>query len=131
MPEQLKRQIGYQRPVAKKSYLSKVYPAKDTPPTESVTKAVAETSPEWAEVVAPAKKLPVKAEKAGKKPDLTGSVIKWISTHPHFKWTKLCFEVGMDPGNFQRVMKTKNPVIKPEILKKIVKILANYGFQVG
>jgi hypothetical protein len=127
MPEQLKRQIGYKRPVPKKSDIEPGPPPAAPAPSKSFTRAVAESSPEWEEAVAPAKKEPVKAEN---KPDLSKHVIKWMETHPYFKWTKLCIDVGVDPGNFKRCMNAKNPVIKPDILKKMIKILVNYGFQV-
>lgn len=55
------------------------------------------------------------------------SVRLWITAHPLFKWSAMCNQLGIDKGNFARLLK-HGGIIGQEQLKKIVKILCDYGF---
>lgn len=56
-------------------------------------------------------------------------IIDWIKTHPEFKWSSMCIKLGMDKGNFQRVIGSQVPKIKEVNLGPIEKFIANYGFK--
>jgi len=55
-------------------------------------------------------------------------IIRWIKEHEEFKWGVMCTKLGMDRGNFQRLIKNKVPTIKPELIPKIEDFLKSYGY---
>ncbi len=72
---------------------------------------------------------PKKLAKVEKAPVTAKELCEWLNTHTYLNLTKICDEVGQDRGNFQRKLKEESPVMKPEVIEKMVKILKNYGFQ--
>lgn len=57
------------------------------------------------------------------------NIVKWIKGHPEFKWSAMCLKIGLDKGNFQRILKSDSPSIKEEHLPKIEEILKQYGYE--
>ena len=55
-------------------------------------------------------------------------IVGWINSHPAFKWGLMCNKIGVDKGNFQRTLKSKDPKIKVEFISKIEDFLKNYGY---
>lgn len=56
-------------------------------------------------------------------------MINWINSHPFFKWSAMCKEIGIDKGNFQRILKSKSsPKISQEKVDKILIIIKKYGY---
>jgi hypothetical protein len=113
--EPLKRKIGYVKPevqnipqkVGEKSIIEEAIPA-----IISATKAEVEIQ------------ALIQAEK-----DRPKKIVSWIKLHPEFKWSAMCKKVGIDKGNFQRILTSKDPVIKLELIPKIEEILKKYGYK--
>lgn len=57
------------------------------------------------------------------------SVVDWINTHPLFKWSGMCLKLGIDKGNFGRLLKSPKPELKVEVLNKVVEFLREYRFE--
>lgn len=65
------------------------------------------------------------------RPEITAKqVVAWINSHPLFKWSSMCFLIGINKGNFGITIQSEDPKIKPEIVLKIVSVISKYGFQV-
>ena len=56
------------------------------------------------------------------------SIAKWIKSHPYFKWTRMCQEIGIDKGYFSRAINSEYPSFKLEEIPAIEKELGNYGY---
>lgn len=57
------------------------------------------------------------------------AIATWIKDHPYFMYTAMVKDLGMDRGNFYKaVFKRTPPLIKPENVLKIEKVLKNYGY---
>jgi len=69
-----------------------------------------------------------KASVHKKSPVTAKEVCNWLKSHEYLSISPLCKAAGLDPGNFHRTMASENPVIKPEIIDKLVNILGQYGF---
>ena len=55
-------------------------------------------------------------------------ILKWINTHKKFKWSAMCVELGIDKGNFQRMLKKEKFSLTSEQLIKIEEKLKEYGY---
>jgi len=55
-------------------------------------------------------------------------IVKWINTHPKFKWGAMCKDLNMDRANFQKTLKATEPKIPVETILKIEQILIPYGY---
>lgn len=55
-------------------------------------------------------------------------IIKWIKEHPYFKWSSMCVDLKIDKGNFQRILKAKEPSIKQEQVLLIEQKIKEYGY---
>jgi uncharacterized UPF0160 family protein len=55
-------------------------------------------------------------------------ILKWINTHKKFKWSAMCVELGIDKGNFQRMLKKEKFSLTSEQLVKIEEKLKEYGY---
>lgn len=55
-------------------------------------------------------------------------ITKWINDHPLFKWGTMCDSLGIDKGNFHRILNSKEPKIKIELISPIENILKDYGY---
>ena len=62
-------------------------------------------------------------------PATAQEVISWINSHPMFKYSVMCDEIGIDKARFCRTLQSKNAVIKPEIVAKIEAVIKRYGFR--
>lgn len=60
--------------------------------------------------------------------DESAKIVSWINDHIYFKWSSMCAVVGIDKGNFKRILESEKPVIKDEVVNKIEKILKRYGY---
>ena len=103
MPQKLARQIGY-----KKQESDKKQP--DNPKVKTKKSA---------EPVLVVEKKDVCAE----------DVIAWIKAHPLIKHSSMCKLIGTDPGNFTRTICSEKPIIKQDVLAKIVEVIKDYGFR--
>ncbi len=56
-------------------------------------------------------------------------ITSWIKSHPAIKWSLICKNVGIDKGNFQKVLKSESPSIKIENIVKLEKELKKYGYE--
>jgi hypothetical protein len=56
-------------------------------------------------------------------------IIGWINSHPAIKWSLICKDVGIDKGNFHKILKSENPSIKIENIIKLEKELKKYGYE--
>jgi hypothetical protein len=56
-------------------------------------------------------------------------ITEWINSHPAIKWSVICKNAGIDKGNFQRILKSKNPIIKIENIVKLERELKKYGYE--
>ena len=56
-------------------------------------------------------------------------ITTWINSHPAIKWSLVCKNVGIDKGNFQKILKSENPSIKIENIIKLEKELKKYGYE--
>lgn len=74
---------------------------------------------------AEAKKLTFKAPN---KPITALSVVEWVNSHPLFKWSGMCLKIGLDKGNFGKILKSDKPELKKEVLEAVVEVLQQYGF---
>lgn len=54
--------------------------------------------------------------------------ISWINSHPEFKWSAMCLKIGLDKGNFKRVLDAENPILKSDHLEKIENFIKDYGY---
>lgn len=57
------------------------------------------------------------------------SITSWINSHPAIKWTLICKNLGIDKGNFHKILKSENPSIKIENIIKLEKELKKYGYE--
>ena len=55
-------------------------------------------------------------------------IVKWINEHKEFKWGVMCTKLKIDRGNFQRLLKNKEPLIKVELIPQIELFLKQYGY---
>lgn len=111
MDKKLKRTIGY-RPDS-----FPIKPKKDTHPLATVQEP--EITKESAVNI-----LEVISGELGK----VKKIVKWIKDHPEFKWGVMCNKIGIDKGNFQRMLKSDSPKIKIEFIPQIETFLTNYGY---
>jgi hypothetical protein len=107
-----KRQIGYIKPelrdgIKKESFIDKI-----TPFVEETSGAMVKIS----------HLIHLQNSKSKK-------IVDWIKNHKKFKWGLMCDEVGMDRGNFQRLLKAEEPTIKVEFIDKIEENLKQYGYK--
>jgi len=56
-------------------------------------------------------------------------IVLWIKSHPAIKWSVICKNVGIDKGNFQKILKSEDPSIKIENIIKLEKELKKYGYE--
>jgi hypothetical protein len=56
-------------------------------------------------------------------------ITSWIKSHPAIKWSFICKSVGIDKGNFQKILKSDSPIIKIENIIKLEKELKKYGYE--
>jgi hypothetical protein len=56
-------------------------------------------------------------------------ITSWINSHPAIKWSLICKDVGIDKGNFHKILKSAIPLIKIENILKLEKELKKYGYQ--
>ena len=117
----MSREILYKRTPApaKKDGKSTPQAVKSAPvgnkSAKKVVKKKADVVPEW---------VPCTPEEV-----LMKEIKVWIVAHPHFKWSRMAQEVGLQKSNFYTKFLTASvPSLKPEILPKLVKIMSNYGF---
>jgi len=115
MDKKLKRIIGY------KPNSSVQNKNKDTSPTHELKTEVPITNLAPTQEINVLDVITVELKK-------TEKVIKWINTHPEFKWGVMCNKIGIDKGNFQRTLKSANPKIKIEFIPKIIDFLKKYGY---
>jgi len=91
-----------------------------------------EKSKKQAEETAKPKVEPLKQPEIKFQPDSSPNPalkpILWINSHPEFKWSAMCLKIGLDKGNFKRVLDAENPVMKPEHLTKIINFIKDYGY---
>lgn len=71
---------------------------------------------------------PAKPPKTEKEAPSSSVVVKWINDHPHFKWAAMCRKIGMDKGNFQRILNNPKSTIPAKFLPKIVEVIKEYGY---
>ena len=117
----MKREILYKRPPAPAKKEVKPVPkavksasTANKAPKKAAKKKAAPV-PQW---------IPVTPEEV-----LMKEIKDWIVAHPHFKWSRMAQEVGLQKSNFYTKFLTASvPSLKPEILPKLVKIMSNYGF---
>lgn len=121
MPTPLKRQIGYKR--EPKTCMEATKKISESTAFKKVAK---DKKLKPGEFVGPAylADLPI-----CKKEATAELVVAWIKDHPMFKWSSMCIKFGIHKGNFGTMMKSDNPVIKDEILDKIVAVIELYGFK--
>lgn len=55
-------------------------------------------------------------------------ILLWIKSHNKFKWSTMCSEIGLDKGNFQKMLKKDKISIALDYIIKIEKELKKYGF---
>lgn len=55
-------------------------------------------------------------------------IVVWIKAHEEFKWGIMCTKLGIDRGNFQRLLKSEAPAFKLNVIYKIEAFLKNYGY---
>lgn len=106
------RQIGYIKPELKKAGVME----KEVPKSEVALVNKEETLAAKIEAI----------ENYEKK--ATISIIKWIKSHPEFKWGVMCKNLSIDKGNFHRTINSKEPVIKLEDIIRIEETLKKYGY---
>lgn len=114
MDKTLNRVIGYIKPKAQpevKPAIKKSIIEEAIPYVESASKAMFKMQ----DMIENEKNKPIK-------------IVTWLKDHPYFKWGAMCRDLGIDKGNFQRVLKSDLPNIKPELIVKIEAVLRNYGF---
>lgn len=119
MDKKLNRTIGYVKP----SGVSKPEPKKEvmkeepkiTPEIEEIKEVVPE--PEI-DLLAILKAEKIKAKK----------IVNWINEHEEFKWGGMCTKLGVDRGNFQRVLNAEEPNIRIELILQIEGFLKEYGY---
>lgn len=115
MDKKLNRQIGY-LPKKENSCMEAAKKATESPSFKAAAKS----------------KAPIRTPKISpetpKRELTTQIVVNWIKNHPMFAWTRMCDEIGLDKGNFSRVLAGKLQ-ISPENLIKIKNILRRYGFE--
>lgn len=117
MKKGLNRQIGYIKPKVNNTT------PKEVAPLPKLTKEIKENVHKATEVsVDILKILEVQKTKSLK-------IVKWINGHKKFKWGTMCLELGIDKGNFQRVLKSNAPEIKLELIPKIEENLKQYGYE--
>lgn len=68
-------------------------------------------------------------ENGPKQKPTSESIVKWINDHPFFKWSGMCVTLGIDKGNFGKILKDNPKGIKPEQLESIVSIIEEYGYR--
>lgn len=56
-------------------------------------------------------------------------IVSWINSHPAIKWSLICKNVGIDKGNFHKILKSDKPSIKIENIVKLEKELKKYGYE--
>ena len=56
-------------------------------------------------------------------------ILEWINTHSKFKWSTMCLELGIDKGNFQRMLKSGKLSLSKEKIKLIELQLKKYGYE--
>lgn len=59
----------------------------------------------------------------------SGKIINWIKDRPSFKYSIMCDEVGIDRGNFSRLLRKKNAKITLELIAKIETYISKYGYK--
>lgn len=60
--------------------------------------------------------------------DTAKKIVEWINSHEMFKWSKMCLKIGIDKGNFARVLQSEDPIITEENKVKIIDIIKKYGY---
>lgn len=56
------------------------------------------------------------------------SIAEWIKNHPRFKWSTMCPEIGVDKGNFSKMLKSGYIKLPEDKIAKIKQIIKNYGY---
>lgn len=118
----MSREILYKRPAATPKKAEKsVAPKPEKPKVAREKKEKAAPKP------AKTPAIPVEYDSSV----ITPSELRdWIVAHPHFKWSKMVGEVGLDKANFHtKVLKAAVPHVKPEFLPKMQAIIENYGYK--
>jgi hypothetical protein len=68
---------------------------------------------------------PSKEKESEKKEE---SIVEWIKSHPRFKWSTMCPEIGVDKGNFSKMLKSGYIKLPEDKIAKIKQIIKNYGY---
>jgi hypothetical protein len=55
-------------------------------------------------------------------------ILLWIKSHNKFKWSTMCLEIGLDKGNFQKMLKKDKISVALNYIIKIETELKKYGF---
>lgn len=55
-------------------------------------------------------------------------IVSWIKTHPRFKWSTLCPEIGVDKGQFCKMLKAGVLKLPDDKIVKIKEIIKDYGY---
>lgn len=61
--------------------------------------------------------------------DKSNEIKAWFKEHPFFKIAPLCSAIGLDKGNFTRIINSANQHIPEKHISKIEEVLKNYGYQ--
>ena len=56
------------------------------------------------------------------------NIVAWHKSHPYFKWSAMCREVGIDKGNFKRILMAGKPMLSKAVVEKIISIIKKYGY---
>lgn len=95
-------------------------------------------SGEVADIPEKKKKQPVPPKEAPKVPpapqerpvrgNQSQKIVKWLKDHDLFKATAMAESIGIDRGNFSRLLNSENPTISDENQLKIISIIKRYGY---
>lgn len=71
------------------------------------------------------KNTPVVVEEAKSK---AKEITTWLKSHPFFAWGRMCVALGIDKGNFQKILNSEKPSMSENNITKIENALKNYGY---
>lgn len=85
--------------------------------------------PNTTEVVKPAKQKATAPTKVVQPPATTAQdIVAFIKSHPLIAWGRMCVQLNIDKGNFQKALLSERPSISAENILKIEAALKDYGF---
>lgn len=70
-----------------------------------------------------------KTQQTETSPSKEKDIVEWINSHNKFKWSKMCLEIGIDKGNFQRMLKNGKITLPEEKIKQIKQSISEYGWK--